>query len=102
MDAEGALGLAGLLADGAYIGKGLLGLAAMGLFDGFNDGPITNLIQPVAKLQAFRPSHGAKVTLIKGSQLGHVALQPDKLIHGLLAEASLGLTCLTGQRLGPG
>ena len=100
MDAEGALGLAGLLADGANIGKGLLGLAAMGLFDGFNDGPVTNLIQPVPKLQAFRPSHGTKVALVEGPQLGHVALQPDKLVHGLLANACLGLTCLTNQGLG--
>lgn len=102
MDAEGALGLAGLLADGANIGKGLLGLAAMGLLDGFNDGPVTNLIQPVPKLQAFRPAHGPKVALIKGPQLGHVALHPDELIHGLLANARLGLAWLTGQGLGPG
>lgn len=102
MDAEGALGLAGLLADGANIGKGLLGLAAMGLLDGFNDGPVTNLIQPVPKLQAFRPAHGPKVALIKGQQLGHVALHPDELIHGLLANARLGLAWLTGQGLGPG
>ena len=102
MNAEGALGLAGLLADGANIGKGLLGLAAMSLLDGFNDGPVTNLSQPVPKLQAFRLAHGAKVALVEGPQLGHVALHPNKLIHGLLAKARLGLACLTGQRLGPG
>ena len=102
MDAEGALGLAGLLADGANIGKGLLGLTAMGLFDGFDDGPVTDLSQPAPKLQAFCPSHGTKVALVEGPQLGHVALHPDKLVHGLLAKARLGLACLTGQGLGPG
>ena len=102
MDAEGSLGLAGLLADAANIGKGLLGLAAMGLLDGLDDGPVADLSQPVPKLQAFRPSHGAKVAFIKGPQLGHVALHPNKLIHGLLADARLGLACLTGQGLGPG
>ena len=50
MDAEGSLGLAGLLADAANIGKGLLGLATMGLLDGFDDRPVTNLSQPVPKL----------------------------------------------------
>ena len=95
MDAEGALGLAGLLADGANIGKGLLGLAAMGLLDGLDDGPVADLSQPVPKLQAFRPSHGAKVAFIKGPQLGHVALHTDKLIPGLLAKARLGLAWLT-------
>ena len=102
MDAEGALGLAGLLADGANIGKGLLGLATIGLLDGFDDGPVTNFIQPVPKLQAFRPSHSAKVALIEGPQLGHVALHPNKLVHGLLAKARLGLTWLAGQELGLG
>ena len=102
MDAEGALGLAGLLADGANIGKGLLGLAAMGLLDGLDDGPVTDLIKPDPKLQGFCPSHGTKVALVEGSQLGHVALHPDKLVHGLLVDARLGLVWLTGQRLGPG
>ena len=102
MDAEGALGLAGLLADAANIGKGLLGLVAMGLLNGFDDGPVTDLIQPVPKLQAFRPSHGTKVALVEGSQLGHVALQPDELVHGLMADARLGLTWLTNQGLSLG